>query len=66
MNSHELNVNVPLATVESDSEEIEVIIKLFRSVRICYVYFVRNCNIVVYDKGLMFPFYKESLYMQKL
>ncbi len=24
MNSHELNVNVPLATVESDSEEIEV------------------------------------------
>jgi hypothetical protein len=28
MNSKELNVNVPLATVESDSEEFEVIILL--------------------------------------
>jgi hypothetical protein len=37
MNSKELNVNVPLATVESDSEEFEVkILKVFFHEKGCF------------------------------
>jgi hypothetical protein len=37
MNSKELNVNVPLATVESDSEEFEVkiLLKVFFHEKVC-------------------------------
>jgi hypothetical protein len=37
MNSKELNVNVPLATVESDSEEFEVkiLLKVFFNEKVC-------------------------------
>jgi hypothetical protein len=36
MNSKELNVNVPLATVESDSEEFEVkMLKVFFDEKVC-------------------------------
>ncbi len=38
MNSKELNVNVPLATVESDSEEFEVkiLLKVFCHETVCF------------------------------